>query len=205
MKTLKYLFILLFCILLLAGCSDAPDPESSAETTVTSYSASDQELAVIEEMNYARTKPKEYVTQRLSPKYSTNQSESYLAALDEVIDRMNRMNPLPELESASGLTKCAKEWVKVSGPKGFIGHDRNIASRFKKYCTYATLGENCSYGYPTAEEIVIGLLIDDGVEGRGHRENILSAAFTHAGAAIGTHKKYKTMCCIDFASHYTEK
>ena len=118
---------------------------------------------------------------------------------------MNRMKALPALETASGLTKCAKEWVNVSGPKGIVGHEKNIATRFKKYCTYATLGENCSYGYPGAVEIVIGLLIDDGVEGRGHRKNILSAAFTHAGAAIGTHKKYKTMCCIDFASHYTEK
>ena len=51
----------------------------------------------------------------------------------------------------------------------------------------------------------MALLIDDGVEDRGHRKNILKTSFTHAGAAVGTHKKYKTMCCIDFASGYKEK
>ena len=205
MKTIKFIFILFCSTVLLAGCTKATDPESSADTTVTSYTASEIELAVIDEINYARTKPKDYVTHRLSTRYSANSSESYQEALDEVIDQMNKMTALPELTEADGLGKCATEWVNVSGPKGTVGHDSNISARFRKYCTYNTLGENCSYGYSTAEDIVAALLIDDGVEDRGHRQNILKTSFTHVGVAVGSHKKYKTMCCIDFTYGYQEK
>ncbi|MBO4640463.1 MAG: CAP domain-containing protein [Treponema sp.] len=194
MKTIRYLFILLFCTVLLAGCTQAPEvsPAISEE--------------IIQEINFARTQPKQYVTQRLSIIDTSKKSESYKQALDEVIDQMTRMkNPLPELTMADGLYKCAKEWVDVSGPQGIVGHDTNLGTRFQKYCKYTTVGENCSYGYSTAKEIVAELLIDDGVETRGHRQNILASAFTHAGAAVGSHKKYKTMCCIDFASGYKEK
>ena len=192
MKTIRYFFILLFFTVLLAGCTQAPEvsPAISEE--------------IIEEMNFARTQPKQYVTQRLSPLYNENHTDSYLTALDEVVDYMNRMKALPELKSTQGLYKCAKDWVDSSGPAGTVGHDPEISTRFKKYCKYTALGENCSYGYSTAKEIVIALLVDDGVESRGHRQNILSKSFTHAGAAVGTHKKYKTMCCIDFAYGYQE-
>ena len=192
MKTIRYLFILFACTILLAGCAQSPDVSPSISEEI------------IEEMNFARTQPKQYVTQRLSPLYNEKHTDSYLEALDEVVDYMNRMKALPELTSAQGLYKCAKEWVDISGPSGTVGHDSNISARFKKYCKYTTLGENCSYGYSTAQEIIIALLVDDGVEDRGHRKNILSASFTHAGAAVGNHKKYKTMCCIDFAYGYQE-
>lgn len=209
MKAFKYLlvFTTLICLFGFAGCQKEPEaPQSSADTTISDYTLSELELAVIEELNFARTQPQKYVTQRLSTLVSSKNSESYAAALDEVIDEMNRMKtPLPALTNANGLNKCAAEWVKVSGPKGTVGHESNIATRFKKYCSYATLGENCSYGYSTAKDIVAALLIDDGVETRGHRKNILSSAFTHVGVAVGSHKKYGTMCCMDFASHYQDK
>ena len=107
MKTIRYLFILLFCTVLLAGCTQAPEvsPAISEE--------------IIQEINFARTQPKQYVTQRLSIIDTSKKSESYKQALDEVIDQMTRMkNPLPELTMADGLYKCAKEWVDVSGPQG---------------------------------------------------------------------------------------
>ena len=212
MKTIKSLFILitLICLVGFAGCTQNVDepPASSSATTISSYTLSEEEQAVIDEINFARTKPKEYVTYRLSPSVLdvSKKSESYIAALDEVVDRMNRMtSPLPELTQADGLNKCAAEWIKISGPVGYIGHEKTISTRFKKYCSYVSFGENCSYGYPTAKEIVIALLVDDGVEDRGHRNNILSSAYKNVGAAIGSHKKYGTMCCIDFAYGYQEK
>ena len=208
MKTIKYLFVLFCFTVLLAGCSSGPEaaPASSDSSTVTDYTLSELELEIIQEINFARTEPKKYVTQRLSIVDTSKKSESYIAALDEVVDKMSRMNaPLPALTTADGLNKCAKEWVNISGPVSYVGHESNMAKRFQKYCTYMSLGENCSYGYSTAIDIVREFLIDDGVETRGHRNNILSSAFTHVGTATGTHKKYKTMCCVEFARNYKEK
>jgi uncharacterized protein YkwD len=189
------------------GCKrDAEPLSSSTTTTVTDSTPTQQETDVIKEMNYARTKPKEYVEQRLQPLVGkAKNSASYEAALEEVIDRMNRMNALPAFTEVPELHRCAKEWVEVSGPSGYLGHDEKLGARFNKYCRWTTIGENCSYGLSDAKEIVIQLLVDDGVSTRGHRDKILSAAFTHAGAAIGSHKQYRTMCCIDFASGYYEK
>ena len=85
MKTIKYFLTFVCCIVLLAGCTKPTDPASSTDTTVTNYTASEIEIAVIEEINFARTNPKDYVTQRLSNRYKSNSSESYKKALDEVI------------------------------------------------------------------------------------------------------------------------
>ena len=209
MKTLKYitLSLIFICSFVLFGCMHNADsvPSSSSATTVSDYTMSEVEAAVFDEMNLARTDPKGYVNTRLKTIDLSKASDSYKEAVEELIEEMSRMNALPDLAKADGLGKCAREWVNISGPEGYVGHEADISVRFKKYCSYNAVGENCSYGYATGIEIVKSLLIDDGVDTRGHRKNILSRAFSHAGVAVGTHKKYKTMCCIDFASNYKVK
>ncbi len=209
MKTIKTLLIIFCCILMsvFVACSTGADtpPESSVATTVSEYSLSQLEEDIIAEINFARTKPGEYVEKRLKTIDASKKSDSYKEALNEIIYDLSRLSAAPELQTANGLNKCAKEWVNISGPSGYVGHESNIAKRFKKYCTYDTTGENCAYGYSTAIEIVQELLIDDGVSTRGHRQNILKKSFTHVGVAVGSHKKYKIMCCMDFASNYKEK
>lgn len=64
-------------------------------------------------------------------------------------------------------------------------------------------GENISYGHGSAREIVMALIIDDGVRGRGHRQNVFNPAYSVAGAPIGSHTKFGTVCSIDFAASYS--
>ncbi len=66
-------------------------------------------------------------------------------------------------------------------------------------------GENISYGKSTARDVVIALIIDDGLRSRKHRKNIFNAAFNYAGAAVGPHARYRTVCSIDFAGGYAER
>jgi uncharacterized protein YkwD len=63
-------------------------------------------------------------------------------------------------------------------------------------------GENINFGAETGREIVIGLLVDDGVPSRGHRANIMDPAYSVVGVAIGPHKTIRTMCTMDFAHEY---
>ncbi len=88
---------------------------------------------------------------------------------------------LPERE----MFELAACWAVESGELGLLGHDRVD-------CPRGYSGENCGYGYnPTGLYFVMLLLIDEGVEGVGHRKNILYEEFKGLGAAIRDHKTYK--------------
>ena len=52
---------------------------------------------------------------------------------------------------------------------------------------------------------MLALIVDDGLRGRKHRENIFNPMFNYAGAAVGPHVRYRTVCSIDFAAGYTER
>ena len=65
-------------------------------------------------------------------------------------------------------------------------------------------GENISYGPSQARQVVMGLIIDDGVDDRGHRVNIFKPDFRVAGVACGRHELYGTMCTIVYAEEYFE-
>ena len=63
---------------------------------------------------------------------------------------------------------------------------------------YFAWGENCSYGFEEAISIVITLLIDEDIEGVGHRKNILNPGYNSVGVAIRPHKDYQFNCVMDF-------
>lgn len=197
-------------LLLLAACSHSSDKE--VDDTVTPAST---ELAVITEMNFARTKPQDYVTQRLipqrtNPSINLNGTSSFSVALEECIAQMNAMSPIGSLSAGNGLYKAAREWVQTQGAGSSTGHQTGWDSRVRKYVNATVVGENIAYGYSTPEDIVAALLIDDGVADRGHRKNILETGgygpYTHAGVSIGSHGAYNIMCCINYAGgNYADK
>ena len=81
----------------------------------------------------------------------------------------------------------------------------DTGSRINRYGRWSgTWGENLSCGRSGAREIVMALIIDDGLSGRKHRKNIFSPAYNFAGAAVGPHATYRTICSIEFAGGYDE-
>jgi uncharacterized protein YkwD len=114
------------------------------------------------------------------------------------------------LTPSKAISSAASDHIKDHGPKGKMGHySSNGASPFDRMNKYGkildTAGENIHYGRKSAKYILIDLLIDDGVPGRGHRENILNPAFKKTGVAIGPHSKIRYMAVIDYAGRYDEK
>lgn len=154
--------------------------------------------AVLDELNYARTKPYEYATRVLEPLLNTYEG-SELAYLRECISEMKSMQPIVALKSHAGLTNAAIYWVNKQGPSGDIGHDPNLWPRVKQTVKYKEGAENISYGYYDARGIVVQLLVDSDIPSRGHRKNILNGRLTHVGIAVGNHSRYDYMCVQDFA------
>jgi len=51
-------------------------------------------------------------------------------------------------------------------------------------------------------DILISLIVDDGIPNRGHRKNIFSRDFKFTGIGVGRHSKHKHICVIDYAKGY---
>jgi uncharacterized protein YkwD len=96
---------------------------------------------------------------------------------------------------------------QADGGFGHAGRDRSHAGeRIARYGTVSGgWGENISYGKTSARDVVIALIIDDGLPARKHRKNIFNPSYNYAGAAFGRHARFRTVCSMDFAGGYAER
>ena len=178
------------------------------------------EKDIVLEMNMARSNPKKYAELYIEPRvkkfkgkvydgyYNTNEGAD---VVNECIKFMKGHSTLSVLLPSKGLTQAAKDLSDTQSLTDQTGHNAPDGSdpfaRMKRYGSYSkAAGENVSYGSKTAREIVVTLLIDDGVKSRGHRKNIMSKDFKNTGIGFaGQHKLYGCECVLDFAGDYKEK
>jgi len=188
----------------------------------TVWAGSPEEL-IIGELNFARTQPAEYATfleqhKALfvdplifqTPDGSRIVTSEGTAAVDEAIDFLRNVKPVMAFKPSLGLTKAALDHNNDTGPLGLVGHQGSDGSspfdRMKRHGQWKiSAGENISYGHEDPRQIVIQLIVDDGISNRGHRANIFEPKFQRIGVAVGQHKVYGFMCTMDFAGGFKEK
>ncbi|GFO67144.1 serine protease [Geomonas limicola] len=205
-------------LLLLAGMLLAATG-ATAQSTATREEMARQMLA---ETNLARREPLRYVgyikelrRHFVGRGYLVPGSPALVvttegvAALDEAIRFLEKQKPLPPLSWSPGMAQAAADLVRDQGPTGEIGHTGNrsgdMRERIERHGTWrGRIAENIGYGPDTARQMVMQLIIDDGVPERGHRKNIFTSAFKEAGAACGVHAVYRNMCVMEFAAGFTK-
>jgi len=151
-------------------------------------------------MNLARTNPAGFANDNIFPRIK----ESLEA--DECFDEMVRLTPGTELVWSEKLYRSAFDHAEDIGSNGLIGHtgsdSSDLAERIERYAKWkGSIAENIYYGSGSPLEIVILFLIDEDIEDRGHRMNILNANFQFTGIAVYQHFYYGTVCVIHFAEY----
>ena len=173
-------------------------------TAVAGASANDISLQVLAEMNRARTAPAEYA-QIVAAEMAGYKGRGGAKVVEEAVRFLQKAKPLPPLTFSEGLTNAALMHVSEQGQRGGSGHG-NTFGRMAKFGRWGGMaGENIYYGSRGARNIVVSLIVDDGVRGRKHRANIFNRQFRVVGVAYGSHASFGGMCVTDFAGTFYER
>jgi hypothetical protein len=221
---LKNTITTLFCVILFeiiwfsAYCNDREKELNAISAEAGFLSGFEKDLLF--EINLFRTDPAGYARNHIQP-LRKNFNNKYLnypgdlplltvegaRAVDECVNELIKASPLTVVKPSLGLTKAARDHVRdqsVSGKTGHTGRDGSgFRKRIERYGKWnVRIAENIAYGGISARQVLVYLLIDDGIPGRGHRKNFLNPDFRLVGVAEGTHPEYKRMSVMDFAGSF---
>lgn len=197
-------------------------PASSAPTTAIDYRRLEREVLL--ELNSVRANPAGYVANlsALLPLFNGNlikkpgmsvsiRTNEGAAAVREAIAALQRQAPVPTLTLSSGMSAAAADLANDQRRTGELGHTgsdgSNPGSRLNAHGTWQqSYSENVDYGpFLSGRDVIVDLLVDDGVPGRGHRHNIFDGSARVVGVSCGPHPKFRSMCVIDQASGYVSR
>jgi uncharacterized protein YkwD len=147
------------------------------------------EKQVIYIINLARMNPSLFANTVIK-KFNANRTSYY----NSLLNTMLRLKPVNLLYPDSLCFAGAECHAISSGQRGYVGHDRsNDACKKKWYFN----GECCDYGHNDPLDIIMALLIDEGVSSLGHRE-ICLGSYKSIGVSIQLHKVYSYTAVLDF-------
>jgi hypothetical protein len=112
-----------------------------------------------------------------------------------LVTALDNMKPVGILKADSLAWISARCHAITSGKAGYLGHVRQTAPCEKQEHYF---GECCQYGYEDALEIIMSLLIDEGIKDLGHRKICLSDGYTSIGVSFQPHKTYRFNTVLDF-------
>ncbi len=175
------------------------------------------ERSVHSEMNAMRVNPAAYAEKiaarrsayrgntRIAPDGTHILTEEGVAALDEAVQALRGANRLPRLAWSDLLQAAALGHARDLDTNNLVGHDGSDGSQPQdRVALFAKadgwVAENIAFGPRTGEDVVIGLIVDDGVADRGHRKVLLKPDLFVSGTGCGPHPTYGVVCVINYAT-----
>lgn len=217
---MKVRFAVIALVATFATFSAFQSTHSQTNKSSGSPALTDSERELLNEINQARANPPLYATylEKLKPQFSGKQytpvgkgtltTEEGWNAVDEAIQFLKALKPLPPLIASNGLSLAALTHVKDQSTTGKTGHRGGtgmIEERVKPYGRWeGAIGENICYGNDSARERLLTWLIDDGFPSRGHRRRLLGNEYQVAGISCGAHPQYNAMCVLTLAGGFND-
>ena len=129
-----------------------------------------------------------------------------VSAVEDAIRFLKTQKPVPELSLSEDITKACRVHIEDIGPKGMTTHEgsdgSNISDRVEKFCEWdGAIAENMDFGFKKAENILLNMIIDDGVKERFQRMNLFNPDFKKIGIAVGPHKDYGICAVIGYCKN----
>lgn len=179
------------------------------------------EAALVEELNRLRSDPAAYVAALSEfrtlyreqivtvPGHMAVRTHEGVAAVDDAVAVAGSTAPMVKLTRSPGLTGAARAYAYQLGHARKLdrGSDDSITlhGRMDAYGRVnGMFAENVGAVYRDARLMLLELFVDDGVEMRVHRYNMIGPMFRVVGVGCAPHPTYDVVCVMDFAESYRE-
>lgn len=162
-----------------------------------------EEKKVIQLINLARMDGAAFLKRIAIPYIQKNSfdDDEFVESLHNDLKKTLGLHPLKPAEK---LWESAAHHAYDMGHKGLIGHESSDGTphhiRIKRYHQADHVAESLCYGYNEALDIVMQLLLDEAIETRTNRYNILNSNLHHIGLSIKPHREYDHNAVIDFSN-----
>lgn len=205
----------LLLTVLLAGCAPAAVSPPLQDRPGAVGEGAVLRADIVDELNAARTDPAAYARKARAlralfvgdrverPGEIALLTREGTGAVDEAIAFLEAQPPLPALRDSPLLGRAAAEHAGEQARTGAVAHagadGSSPSDRMRRHGRWSATGEAIAYGSRRAEEVILQLIVDDGVPDRGHRRMLFNPAYTLVGAACAPHPVWREVCVLDFA------
>ena len=129
--------------------------------------------------------------------------EAYLDA----IKFLEYQQPVPPLKEESRLSSAAMDLVNDIGKRGIVSHQdqygQYVSERIEKYCEWDySAGEVIEVSSRNPQDILISLIVDDGLKNRPDRISLFNQNYNFVGIGCGEHSEYEIVTVIVFEGDY---
>lgn len=124
---------------------------------------------------------------------------------NDAIQFLEKQDPIKPLVHSEEISKAANDHAVEIGSNGTFTHEsldgKNTAERIEKYIEWdGACCESIEFGNRSAENIIISLLVDDGIDHRPHRINMFSKELAYFGIGVSEHKTYGVVTVINYVA-----
>ena len=176
------------------------------------------------ELNNLRKNPKSYIPlielemkslkkNNILKKRDSNLQIQTVEGKDAYIDAINflqNQEGVPPVKEESRLNSAALDLVKDIGTRGVVSHQdqygQYVSERIEKYCEWDySASEVIEVSSKNPKDILISLIVDDGLKNRPDRMTLFNPAYNYVGISCGMHSEYEIVTVIVFTGSIRQK